>query len=42
MIANDPELEYLMIDGRIVRVHQQGAAKKTNRPMKPKANQAVD
>jgi transposase len=28
-IANDPDLEYLMIDGSIVRVHQHGAAKKT-------------
>lgn len=28
VIADDPELEYLMIDGSIVRVHQQGAAKK--------------
>jgi len=28
-IAGDPDLEYLMIDGSIVRVHQHGAAKKT-------------
>ena len=28
-IANDPDLEYLMVDGTIVRVHQHGAAKKT-------------
>lgn len=28
-IANDPDLEYLMVDGSIVRVHQHGAAKKT-------------
>lgn len=28
-IASDPDLEYLMIDGSIVRVHQHGAAKKT-------------
>jgi hypothetical protein len=42
MIANDPEFEYLIIDGRIVRVYQHGAAKTTNRPMQPKANQVVD
>jgi hypothetical protein len=42
MIANDPELEYLMIEVRMVWIHQQGAAEKTNRPMQPKANQAVD
>jgi len=28
-LANDPDLEYLMVDGSIVRVHQHGAAKKT-------------
>ena len=28
-IADDPDLEYLMVDGSIVRVHQHGAAKKT-------------
>jgi transposase len=28
-IAEDPDLEYLMVDGSIVRVHQHGAAKKT-------------
>jgi len=27
-VANDPDLEYLMVDGSIVRVHQHGAAKK--------------
>ena len=42
MITDDPDLEYLMIDGTIVRVHQHGASKKPNRPMKPKANQEVD
>ena len=42
MITDDPDLEYLMVDGSIVRVHQHGAAKKTNRQMKPKANQEVD
>ena len=28
-IAAEPDLEYLMVDGSIVRVHQHGAAKKT-------------
>jgi len=28
VIADDPDLEYLMVDGSIVRVHQHGAAKK--------------
>ena len=28
-LADDPDLEYLMTDGSIVRVHQHGAAKKT-------------
>lgn len=28
-LAGDPDLEYLMIDGSIVRVHQHGAAKKS-------------
>ena len=27
-IADDPDLEYLMVDGSMVRVHQRGAAKK--------------
>jgi len=27
-LADDPDLEYLMVDGSIVRVHQHGAAKK--------------
>jgi transposase len=29
-VAHDPDLEYLMVDGSIVRVHQHGAAKKTS------------
>ena len=29
MIADDLDLEYVMIDGSIVRVHQHGASKKT-------------
>ena len=28
-IAVEPDLEYVMVDGSIVRVHQHGAAKKT-------------
>jgi transposase len=28
-ITDDPDLEYLMVDGSIVRVYQHGAAKKT-------------
>ena len=28
-IAAEPDLEYLMVDGSIVRVHQHGAVKKT-------------
>ena len=28
-VSDDPDLEYLMVDGSIVRVHQHGAAKKT-------------
>ncbi len=34
-VADDPDLEYLMVDGSIVRVHQHGAAPKKlnqNRP----------
>jgi len=27
--SDDPDLEYLMVDGRIVRVHPHGAGKKT-------------
>jgi len=34
-LADDPDLEQLMIDGSIVRVHQQGAAKKPLRTRKP-------
>ena len=28
-VADDPDLEYLMVDGSIVSVHQHGAPKKT-------------
>ena len=30
------DLEYLMVDGSIVRVHQHGASKKVSKPVKPK------
>ena len=30
-VSGDPDLEYVMIDGSIVRVHQHGAAKKKPR-----------
>ena len=41
-MADDPDLEYLMVDGSIVRVHQHGAAKKTNKPWKKRGNREVD
>ena len=34
-VADEPDLEYLMVDGSIVRVHQHGAAKKNSRVMSP-------
>ena len=33
-LANDTDLEYLMVDGSIVRVHQHGAAKKNSKIMR--------
>ena len=33
-LADDPDFEYLMMDGSIVRVHQPGAAKKNSRNKK--------
>ena len=36
-MSDDPDLEYLMVDGSIVRVHQHGAAKKTNKRLRHKA-----
>lgn len=41
-LADDPDLEQLMIDGSIVRVHQHGASKKPRRAPKPWANPAED
>ena len=37
-ISNDPDLENLMIDGSIVRVHQHGASKKISEKSNPKAD----
>ena len=34
----DPDMEYLMIDGSIVRIHQHGAPKKTTTRKKPQVN----
>ena len=36
-MSDDPDLEYLMVDGSIVRVHQHGAAKKTHKRLRQKA-----
>ncbi|GAB2710852.1 IS5 family transposase [Halomonas garicola] len=41
-VADDPDLEQLMIDGSIVRVHQYGASKKTRKTSKPWANLEAD
>lgn len=40
-VAGDPDLEYLMVDGSIVRVHQHGAAQKKNKQSKHKADPVV-
>jgi transposase len=40
-ISSDPDFEYLMVDGSIVRVHQHGAAKKKTNPKRLKADHAV-
>lgn len=40
-LSGAPDLEYLMVDGSIVRVHQHGAAKKMNSPSKPWASHAA-
>ena len=41
-ISDDPDLEYLMVDGSIVRVHQHGAAKKTHKHLRQKADREAD
>ncbi len=40
-MADAPDLEYLMVDGSIVRVHQHGATKKTNKQTKLRASREV-
>lgn len=40
-VSGVPDLEYLMVDGSIVRVHQHGAAKKTAKRRKPWASPGV-
>jgi transposase len=41
-VADDPDFEYLMVDGSIVRVHQHGAAQKKTRQSKPKVDRVAD
>jgi len=41
-VGDDPDLEYLMVDGSIVRVHQHGAAKKNTKIMKQWASPVED
>lgn len=41
-LAAEADLEYLMVDGSIVRVHQHGAAKKPARTTKPWASPEAD
>jgi transposase len=41
-VPDVPDLEYLMVDGSIVRVHQHGAAKKTAKKTKPWASPEAD
>ena len=40
-LSGEPDLEHLMIDGSIVRVHQHGASKKTSGTSSPKARAVV-
>jgi len=41
-LSQEPDLEYLMVDGSIVRVHQHGAPKKTAKMSKASANPVGD
>jgi transposase len=41
-LSEEPDLEYLMVDGSIARVHQHGAPKKTLKRTKPLASHAAD
>lgn len=38
-LSQDKDLEYLMVDGSITRVHQHGAPKKVSKKNKPLVNQ---
>lgn len=40
-LAGDADVEHLMVDGSIVRVHQHGAAKKQSRPPRPWVTRCV-
>ena len=40
-LSNDPDFEYVMIDGTIVRVHQHGTGAKGGRKIKPSADRAA-
>ena len=42
VLSDEPDLEYLMVDGSIIRVHQQGAPKKVLKRPKRSASHAVD
>jgi len=41
-VADNPDLEHLMVDGSIVRVHRHGAVQKKHSPNKAKADLEVD
>lgn len=40
-VSDDPDMEHLMVDGSIVRVHQHGAAQKKIRRLSRKVNHEV-
>lgn len=40
LLSDDPDFEYVMIDGTIVRVHQHGAGAKGGLKIKPSASRA--
>jgi transposase len=40
-VSDDPDLEYLMVDGSIVRVHPHGAAQKNSSRNRPWGNRAA-
>ena len=41
LLSDDPDFEYVMVDGTIVRVHQHGAGAKGGLKVKPSANRAA-